>query len=239
MASLPLPELQRRLVRAMTTPAVFFDPDHPDLQALAEEIGPEMRRVSLYARLSHEKRWRKIDSVFSRTLHFLDEEIDMVSRAFLERHPPYSARIYENARQFFDFLVSRWRETGETRTGLRDLARFEMAVSEARVTAPRDDTPVSHPGFAPAFRLRPGTVLIRCRHDIRSLLEDESYSEPQPRNLFLLIATGEDSAPMVMEIGDDLARLLAPATGWSPVDTAPDISDILAGLARRGFLDIV
>jgi len=107
MSTPSLHSIQRRLITLLTTPDAF-DPDHPALIALGNEIGPDVSRISLYARLAHSKRIRKIESVLAQTIARMDEPFHALTMPFLAACPPHSASRYDNARQFFEFLVRRW-----------------------------------------------------------------------------------------------------------------------------------
>ncbi len=62
MSNPSLHSIQQRLITLLTTPDAF-DPDYPALIALGNKIGPDVARISLYARLAHSKRTKKIKSV--------------------------------------------------------------------------------------------------------------------------------------------------------------------------------
>ncbi len=78
-------------------------------------------------------------------------------------------------------------------------------------------------------------MLLRCRHDIRCLLEEDEYRDPEPREVFLLLRVDDEGLPLVTEIGGALAGLLSSATGWRPLDAA---AEILHGLRDRGYVEI-
>lgn len=238
MTGSSLHRAQRQLVRALTTPAVFEDLDHPSLVALDDLVGPDRHRISLYGRLSHAKRMHKIRGVFCRTLHFWDQAPDETAKTFLARYPPRSAQTYANARQFFEFMVRQWRAAGTRRPYLLDLARFELALSESRSLPPSlaaaDPLPPNRDERH--FRLSAGVTIIRCRHDVKCLLEDDDAPPPDRRPLFLLMRyPGDDEEPRIMEIGADLAMLLARARSWRRIAEG---SEAIHDLGVHGFVDI-
>lgn len=107
MSNPSLHSIQERLIAVLTTPDAF-DPEHPMVVAMGNEIGPNVSRISLYGKLSHLKRMSKVESVLAKTIAHLGEPFQPLARPFLADYPPYSASRYDNARQFFDFLVRRW-----------------------------------------------------------------------------------------------------------------------------------
>ena len=108
MSTPSLHNIQQRLITLLTTPDAF-DPDHPALVALGNEIGPDVARISLYARLAHSKRISKIEAVLGQTIAHMGEPLHPLTRPFLAAYPPNSATRYGNAKQFFDFLVRKWK----------------------------------------------------------------------------------------------------------------------------------
>ena len=183
-----LHSIQRRLITLLTTPEAFAA-DHPDLLAMGNEIGPDVARISLYAKLSHSKRIKKIESVLTQTLRHLGEPFYPLTIPFLKAFPPNSANRYDNAKQFFEFLVRRWRGRPADRPYLLDLARYELAVADARtqpwVKEPADSTLGQG---ANEIRRSPAVSLIRSKYDIRPLLEkDDLTGMPERRDLYLAI----------------------------------------------------
>ena len=222
MSNPSLHSIQQQLITLLTTTDAF-DADHPALRAIGNVIGPDVKRISLYARLAHSKRIKKIESVLTRTILCLDEPFDTLTRPFLASYPPYSATRYDNARQFFEFLIRRWGGRPETRPWLLDLARYELALAHARIqpwASPRG--PDGNPGM---LRRAPSVGVIRCRYDIRPLLEWDISADrpddavmPEKRNLFLAIVFKRGASDeRVFEIGADLAGFLAGLTDWQPV----------------------
>jgi len=178
-------------------------------------------RISLYAKLSHGKRMNKIEAVLPRTLAYLGEPFQPLTSPFLAAYPPFSANRYDNAKQFFQFLVRRWGGRPQARPYLLDLARYELAVADAR-TQPWVKTPpepAQIDGFS-MVRRSPSVSLIRCRYDIRPLLDgDEITGLPDKRELFLAIVFPRGATThRVFEIGDGLAGLLSGLTDWQKFD---------------------
>lgn len=216
----PLHSMQRRLIKLLTTPEAF-DPEYPALVAMGNEIGPDVARISLYAKLSHSKRIKKIESVLTQTICYLGEPFYPLTVPFLKAFPPKSASRYDNARQFFEFLVRRWNGRPKTRPYLLDLARYELAVADAR-TQPwgQDFTQSGRSGEPQMVRRSPSVSLIRCKYDIRPLLEQEDVTgAPEKRDLFLAIVFPRSTQKeRVFEIGDGLAEFLAGLTDWRSID---------------------
>lgn len=230
MSNPSLHNIQQRLITLLTTPEAF-DPEHPALKALGNEIGPDVARISLYGRLSHSKRIKKIESVLTQTITYLDEPFYPLTKPFLSAYPPTGASRYDNARQFFEFLVHHhWGGRPKTRPYLMDLARYELAVAHARTP------PWVKSGPRPAETSRPTMVrrspsisLIRCKYDIRPMLDrDDATGMPEKRDLFLAVVLPRGTPhERVFEIGADLASFLAGLTDWQPIDGKIDGLDQL------------
>jgi hypothetical protein len=230
-----LHSIQQRLMTLLTTPDAF-NSDHPALVALGNEIGPDVARVSLYGRLSHSKRIKKIQSVLTQTITYLDEPFDPLTIKFLKVYPPKSASRHDNAKEFFEFLVRRWEGRPKARPYLLDLARYDLAVAKARTQPWTKDPPrQGDPANPSMVRRSPSISLIRCKYDIRPLLEaDDSDVTPERRDLYLVIVLPHDSPnERVFEIGDDLARFLAGLTDWQLID------EKMGGISKLLELELV
>ena len=81
-------------------------------------------------------------------------------------------------------------------------------------------------------RRSPSVSLIRCKYDIRPLLErDDAPRLPEKRDLFLAIVFPRAaSKERVFEIGADVAGFLAGLSDWQPIDRNIDGFDQLLEL---------
>ena len=232
MSSPSLHSIQERLIALLTNPDAF-DPEYPAMAAMGNEIGPDVSRISLYGKLSHLKRMSKIEGVLARTIVHLGEPYQPLTRPFLAAYPPFSANRYENARQFFDFLVRRWGGRPQDRPYLLDLARYELAVADAR-TQPWEKSAnrAAGNGATRLVRRAPSVSLIRCKYDVRPLLEQDDVADPPAeRALFLAIVFPIGaSSHRVFEIEANLANLLAGLTEWQPSDSIKGALDQLLQL---------
>ena len=138
--------------------------------------------------------------------------------------------------------MHRWGGRPKSRPYLLDLARYELAVADARTQPWVKMSPQPAETDRPAMIRRSTSVsLIRCKYDIRPLLErddatgtPENGDLPEKRDLFLAIVFPR-GAPneRVFEIGADLAGFLASSTDWQPIDEKID------GLDRLFELELV
>lgn len=230
-----LHSIQRRLITLLTTPDAFTA-DHPDLLAVGNEIGPDVARISLYAKLSHSKRIKKIESVLTQTLCHLGEPFYPLTLPFLKAYPPNSANRYDNAKQFFEFLVHRWQGRPKDRPYLLDLARYELAVADAR-TQPwvKEPAHAGRPDNPAEIRRSPSVSLIRCKYDVRPMLkQDDVIDAPEKRDLYLAIVFPRAAQKeRVFEIGGDLAGFLAGLSDWRR------INESIKGLDQLFDLELV
>jgi hypothetical protein len=211
-------------------------------------VGIDSVLLRLEARFSHEKRMKKIVGVFPRTFKFMSREWPSVECAFAEACPPVAIGRLENARQFHDFLLSRWRQQRPKPRYLPDVAACELAFAEALNITDAGHTDGDVPAAknlaaeSTAIRRRPGVVLLRCRYDIRALFETGlATAPPAKRDVALAIATSAGIAdPGIFELDDAVFELLAALDDWTesrPFGETPDARALVAGLAAYGLLE--
>lgn len=172
----------------------------------------------------------EIEAVLPQTIAYLGEPFQPLTKPFLSAYPPHSITRYDNARQLFEFLVRRWNGRPKSRPYLLDLARYELAVAEARIQPWVKSTSELAETANPTMVRRSSSIsLIRCNHDIRPLLErDDFEGMPEKRSLFLaIVLPRESSSERVFEIGADLAGFLARLTEWRPVSSIQNKLDQL------------
>jgi hypothetical protein len=232
---------QRSLLAHLTTgAAIFGEPRTPVDPALA---GIDPGLLHLEARFSHEKRMEKITGVFSRTLECLGGERASVERAFAGACPPAAFGRLENARQFHDFLSTRWLRHAPEPPYLVDLAACELAFAETRMGD--DDGPAvnNSAGKPDAVRRRRGVVLLRCGYDIRAILETGlTDASPAERDVTLAIATPPGAAdPDIFELDTAVFDLLVALDDWTErraFDNTPEAQAFIADLAAHGLLEL-
>jgi len=142
-----------------------------------EHLGIDAGLLRLEARFSHEKRMEKIEWVLPRTLELLGTAKVAIVRDFAEACPPASIGWLANARQFHDFLFQRWLVQAPAPAHLPDVAACELAYASLYGRDERAFTATEHatPG---GIRRHPGILLVRCRYDVRSILEGRGGKTP-------------------------------------------------------------
>jgi hypothetical protein len=204
--------------------------------------------LHLEARFSHEKRMEKIVAVFSRTLELIGGERASIVRAFAEACPPVAIGRLENARQFHNFLSTRWRREPPKLRYLPDLAVCELAFAEARNRSdpkqPVGGVPIGRNRIAPllAVRRSSGVVLVRCGYDIRAIFATGIRHAPAKRHIALAIATPSGAAdPHIFELDYAIFDLVAALNDWTErrvFGETLEAEELIANLAAHGLLEL-
>ena len=165
---------QVKLLEHLTGAAAIFAADRGALLDGSLE-GIDRGPLHLEARLSHEKRMVKIESVLSRTLDLLGGKRAQIIREFVEACPPASINRLENARRFHGFLLARWEREAPEPAFLPDVASFELTYAAVRAgdraaAAATETSGVLHAPHG-AIRRHRNVAVLRCAHDIRPILE--------------------------------------------------------------------
>jgi hypothetical protein len=205
-------------------------------------LGIDAGLLCLEARFSHQKRMEKIEWVLPRTLELLGSGRDAMVRGFVEACPPVSIGWLANARQFHDFLARRWRDQAPEPAHLPDVAACELAYASlyGRDQPAFAGTVAAAPG---RIRRHPAVLLVRCRHDVRSVLEGGDGEAPvAARNtpLAMAMAPGAEH-PTISELSPDLFEFLELLDDFVDLTTTaglPDLNDLIGDLCRRGFLEV-
>jgi hypothetical protein len=198
--------------------------------------------LHLEARFSHEKRMAKVKWVLSRTFELMGRQRDEIIRDFVESCPPVSISRFENARQFHDFLSSRWSFQDPDPPFLLDVAACELAYASVRGRSTQPLKAVRDPAGRGIRRCR-NVVMVRCRHDVRAVLEGrEGAAEAAERDTPLAISMppGADH-PIVSELSPELFELLEMLDDFFNFDELselPQVSGLIADLAERGLLEV-
>jgi len=234
---------QVRLVEHLTSGAGIFGAER-GTSADRTGLGIHGGLLHLEARFSHEKRMAKIEWALTTTLDLLGSSRALIVRDFVEACPPASISRLENARQFHDFLLARWRREAPEPPHLPDVASYELAYATVRA----GETGVGHETAAlearpGALRRRPSVVLLRCAFDIRPILEGRaSAAGPDRRETFLAVAMlpGADE-PLVSDLTSDLFELLEMLDQFADpavFEDAPELDNLISELAARGLLEV-
>jgi hypothetical protein len=198
--------------------------------------------LHLEARFSHEKRMAKIEWVLSRTFELLGSDRARIIRDFVEACPPASISRLENARQFHDFLFTRWLTATPEPPYLPDIAACELAYASVRgnETQVFEEKPDATPG---GLRRHPSVVLVRCRYDVRSILEgrvgDAAVAERDTR-LAVSMPPGAEH-PIVSALSPelfDMLEMLDEPLDLDAFSNLPEVSELIADLAARGLLEV-
>jgi hypothetical protein len=236
-------ERQARLVEHLTSGAGIFSTarglsNDPALHGL------DLGLLHLEARFSYEKRMQKIEWVLTRTLELLGDRRAALTRAFVDACPPTGISWLQNARQFHDFLKSHWLREAPTPAFLPDVAAYEIAYATVRAgeTALPPLSEASIDASPGAIRRHPGAALLRCAHDIRSLLEGrDGAPERREMRLAVTMLPGTD-APQVSELSADLYELVEMLDAF--VDRAifedtPEAEKLIQSLATGGLIEVL
>jgi len=230
---------QARLLAYLTSGAAIFGEEGVAADPL---LGIDPALLHLEARFSHEKRMEKISAAFPKTLQMLGANRAAVIRGFVEACPPSDISRLANARQFHEFLLARWQDEAPEPAHLPDVAACEVACATVRAGA--DEAPQEEGGTrAPPFGIRrhPGVVLLRCRHDVRPIFEQDSQAVPVRRDTPLAVVMPPGAhGVQVMELLPVVFDLLAALGDWTDPATfgsAPEASGLIRDLIEHGLVE--
>ena len=229
---------QTRLLDHLTGSHTIFGED--DLAS--SWLGMNCGLLHLEARFSHEKRMAKIKAVLPRTLGHLGSAREAIIHDFAHARPPTGIARLENARQFQDFLLARWRSEPPDPPYLPDLAAFEIAY--AAVQRMPSEYPQAATGAAPrAVRRHPAVVLLRTDYDIRPILEHEApKAAPDLGEVCLALtmpAYGKE--PVVQALLPQLFALLDLLDDFAPheaFEDMPNADGIIDDLVASGLVEV-
>jgi hypothetical protein len=218
---------------------VFGDADHVPLDRGVRGI--DRRPLRLQARLSHEKRMRKLEAIFPNTIMLLgDSRLPMI-REFTEACPPTSAGFIENARQFRDFIWRRQEQETLKPPYLHEVAACELGLAEVRAFSGDWDCVADIESCPPrnCIRRHPGVVLLRCAYDIRSVFV-KGEADPTRRDTRLAInMTPGSEQPAIFELAPAIFDLLAVMDDWAHVATLDvpfHLNDVICDLTKHGLI---
>ena len=240
---MPARLLQRQisLLEYLTSADAIFGegidaPPVPHLQ------GFDLAPLRLEACFSHEKRMEKIIAAFPRTFELLGDDQAAVVRDFVAACPSVDIRRIENARQFYDFLSTRWETTPPRPPYLRDVASCELAIATIRIKhKARPSQPVAA-GHTMRFRRNRDAVFLPCAYDIRPIFEGGASEGPQLRDVMLaiLIPPGNDQ-PAIFEVPASVYGLLVELDTWTDqaaLGPMEGLDALISDLADHGLLEV-
>lgn len=233
---------QVSLLNYLTSGAgIFGQPGRSAIDPALEGIDPGLLRIE--ARLSFDKRTEKIAGVLPRTFDLLGSDREPVLREFVAACPPADISRMENARQFQEFLAERPHRRPLIPPYLPDVAACELACAQARIKADHLEaaTPLAGPP-RPGLRRKPGVVLLRITHDVRTILENNrAGADPIRRETPLACTVSRTGESQLLELPAEVFDLLAALERWidpAAFDQSPEWDSLISELAEAGMLEV-
>jgi len=236
---------QIRLLEYLTSGAAIFG-GNPATMPDRTLHGIDRRLLDLEARFSYAKRMEKIAAVYPKTIAMLGRNQTAIFEDFVAACPPSDLSRLANARQFYDFLLTRWQSKPPRPRYLREVAACELACAEVRVTA-QEDGPGGLPGPSAVrrgdIRRRAGVVLLRCSYDIKAIFEERpGRGSPARRSTSLAVAMPPGTHdPCVFEVEPAVFDLLGALDEWTDpigLGIAPELDDLIRELADHGLVEV-
>ncbi len=241
--STPLLDRQAELLRYLTSSSAIFG-DQAKAPNGETSLGIDGGWLRLEARFSYEKRMRKITELLPNTFRLLGADRPALVRAFVDRYPPTHVGRLENARQFYDFLCTCWREQPPTPAYLPDVAACEISrarVRSATVAVVGQEASREKPRRG-AVRRRPELILLRCDYDVRPIFEKGlEEAAPAKRDTRLAIVIPPDAKhPSVFELPVFVFDMLCALENWTehPMLGTAAYLDTLRELAQHGLIEV-
>jgi hypothetical protein len=229
---------QTSLLEHLTSGSAIFGEDDPS----GSWLGMNRGLLHLEARFSHQKRMAKIEAVLPRTLAHLGSRREAIVRDFAAACPSTGIGRLDNARQFLDFLLARWRTETLALPYLPDLAAFEIAYAAVQ-RMPTDSASAAPDAPPGAVRRHPAIVLLRTDYDIRPILENENQqpvSQLGEVHLALTMPAGSEE-PVVQALLPELFALLDLLDDFTPRDVLADMPHadaIIEELAASALIEV-
>jgi hypothetical protein len=240
---MPASLLQRQisLLEYLTSASAIFG-EGTDAPSVPHLQGFDLVPLRLEARFSHEKRMEKIIAAFPRTFELLGGDQAIVVRDFVAACPSVDIRRIENARQFYDFVCTRWVAAPPQPPYLRDVASCELAMAGLRIKhKARPPRPMAT-GRAIRFRRNRDAVFLPCAYDIRSIFEGGPGEAPQRRDVMLAILVPPGTAqPAIFEVPAPVYGLLVELDNWTDraaLGGMEGLDELITDLAEHGLLEV-
>ena len=229
---------QTRLLEYLTSgEAIFGDVGSPSRNPLLQ--GFDRALLHIEARFSHEKRMEKIAAVFPKTFALLGDDRDAIVREFVHACPPVDISRLENARQFYDFLISRWDNRPPTLRYLPDVTTCELAVAQVRIGADSPLPVAKRPAHNRPSEIRrnPLIALFHTRFDVRPIFEGK-WGDISPIERVVPLAISFRAGEIgIFELTPEVFDLLAALDTWVAVDELPNAEGLIADLGEAGLLE--
>jgi hypothetical protein len=229
---------QTRLLEYLTSgEAIFGDVGGTSRNPLLQ--GFDRALLHIEARFSHEKRMEKIAAVFPKTFALFADDRDAIVREFVHACPPVDIGRLENARQFYDFLISRWENRTLTLRYLPDVATCELAVAQVRIGADSPLAAAKRPAHNRPSEIRrsPLIALLRTRFDVRPIFEGKSGDISPIERVVPLAISFRAGEIGIFELTAEVFDLLAALDTWVAVDELPNAEGLIADLGEAGLLE--
>jgi hypothetical protein len=229
---------QTRLLEYLTSgEAIFGDvgstPRNPLLQGFDRAL------LHIEARFSHEKRMEKIAAVFPKTFALFGDDRDAIVREFVHACPPVDISRLENARQFYNFLISRWKNRPPTLRYLPDVTTCELTVARVRIGADSPLAVTKRPARNGPSEIRrsPLIALLNTRFDVRPIFEGK-WGDISPIERVVPLAISFRAGEIgIFELTPEVFDLLAALDTWVAVDELPNAEGLIADLGEAGLLE--
>jgi hypothetical protein len=229
---------QTRLLEYLTSgEAIFGDAGSTSRNPLLQ--GFDRALLHIEARFSHEKRMEKIAAVFPKTFALFGDDRDAIVREFVHACPPVDISRLENARQFYDFLISRWENRPPTPRYLPDVTTCEMAVAQVRIGADSPLPVAKWPAHNRPSEIRrsPLIALLHTRFDVRPIFEGK-WGDISPIERVVPLAISFWAGEIgIFELTPEVFDLLAALDTWVAVDELPNAEGLIADLGEAGLLE--
>jgi hypothetical protein len=203
--------------------------------------GIDRRLLHIEARFSHEKRMKKIFSVFPKTFELLGAGRERIIREFVTACQSVGISQGENAREFHRFLITQWKDVPPTPPYLPDVANCEIAFAKVRSIFARQPTAVSADAWR-EVRRKPSVVLLRAVFDIRAIFETaEECTCPIERDTPLAVTTMSTGEPQIFCLIPEVFELVAALDRWvdaTQFERNPEAADLVADLVGAGILEV-
>jgi hypothetical protein len=238
-------DLQVRLLEQLASPATIFgeeaiEPAGSVLQGIDHAL------LRLEARFCCNKRIEKIIAALPRTFEIFGDAQRRILREFIAANPQTDVSSLVNARQFYAFLLASWECAPPEPAYLPDVAACELAMVETRnfvedraaqLKKSRSNGPKRD------IRRRGGVVLLRCAHDIRSIVEEGvgNVAPARRETLLVTVLPAEPHDVRILEVTRVVFDLLARLDHWTDPITlsgAGDMEKLIGHLSEHEFIEV-
>jgi hypothetical protein len=145
-----------------------------------------------------------------------------------------------NAQQFFGFLSERLDHAQMEPPWLLDVAACELACAQVRAYAKVGESAIAD-AVAGTVRCRPGAVLLRCTHDVRSVFEDRAGAGVKRHTLLVVFIPPHVDRVQICDVGREVFDLLAACREWTDptaLGLVRGSDELVSDLAGRGLLEV-